>query len=332
MAGESSALGLLCTYESSSDSERDSGYTSDEDKKRKCDRSLSEDTHKIKRQRTDNNSMVEDMIVDSTNISVNKQSSLNNCCSNKSQDKSVDLHIKRNCIVIPLPNELTLAGPSHVDEGSKHQGRARTFPHDPGNWASIFYFPLNEITSAGQGMSSFSTLQNLVCSIRKCCKLHGLHLTASTDFHISLSKTLLLRLHMIQPLTQHVRATLTTMPSFTVWLNKFAVYVNEEATRTFLGLDVLAGHAELATIVGKLDHVLDTYQLPSFYKECSLHASVAWVKGDQRQLLNSLLPLLEEEFSSYFTYNDDLRAFNVLYLNFKAGNRIHKLQLGRYTT
>lgn len=62
--GESDALHLLGAYESSSDSERDSGYTSEEDKKRKHDSALHDNQFKSKRRRVEDSPMDEEMIVD----------------------------------------------------------------------------------------------------------------------------------------------------------------------------------------------------------------------------------------------------------------------------
>lgn len=53
---------------------------------------------------------------------------------------------------------------------------------------------------------------------------------------------------------------------FSVWLDRFEVYVNEEKSRTFLGLRVINGHSSLAAVVGKLDRILSTYNLPTFYQ------------------------------------------------------------------
>lgn len=63
--GESSGFNLLAAYESSSDSERDSGYTSEEDKKRKSQDEFYINQNKSKKRRLgDDDRMEEDMIVD----------------------------------------------------------------------------------------------------------------------------------------------------------------------------------------------------------------------------------------------------------------------------
>ncbi|KAF2360030.1 U6 snRNA phosphodiesterase Usb1 [Trinorchestia longiramus] len=342
--GESGAINLLAAYESSSDSERDSGYTSEEDKKRKSlDDSLSSQNHAKKRKLGDEDTE-EDMVVDIPEYnkfqslslrennpgqlleSTNRESSQNNSSSSRTTNS------QDHKLIIPLPKELAGEGPSHIDDSSKHQGRVRSFPHDLGNWASIFYLPLNEDTSSGVGLTSYDTLRALVTEAVSICGRHNLSLTPSTNFHISLSKTLPLRIHLIPPLAHDVRASLTNTHRFSVWLNKFAVYVNDEKTRTFLGLRVLHGRPQLTSVVAKLDRILQGYSLPIYYEECDLHASVAWVRGDQRAALEPLLPYLESHFSDYFNDADYLRSFEAKYIHLKAGNRVTCIQLGPYSS
>lgn len=71
---------------------------------------------------------------------------------------------------------------------------------------------------------------------------------------------------------------------------------------------------------------------PSSTQDCSLHASVAWVLGDKSAQLRRLLPLLEDHFAEYFAGDDLLRSFKAKHLHFKAGNRIHSIQLGPHGT
>ncbi|XP_018021392.1 U6 snRNA phosphodiesterase 1 [Hyalella azteca] len=346
--GESGALNLVAAYESSSDSERDSGYTSEDDKKRKShDDTSTQINSKKRRLELEDDSMEEAMMVDipeynkfqslslRENHNHNVGSFASSCKNNHvktSSPSTSQLPVYSGKLIIPLPKELAGEGPSHVDDASKHQGRVRSFPHDVGNWASIVYLPLNEDTSSGVGITSYETLQALVTEAVSICQRQSLCLTPSTDFHISLSRTLLLRIHLIHPLAHDVRASLANTHRFHVFLNKFAVYVNEDKTRTFLGLKVLHGQSQLANVVAKLDRIFQTYNLPTFYEDCDLHASVAWVRGDQRAALELLLPSLESHFHDYFNYDDHLRSFHAKYIHLKAGNRVNCIQLGPYAS
>ncbi|XP_010215671.1 PREDICTED: U6 snRNA phosphodiesterase [Tinamus guttatus] len=58
------------------------------------------------------------------------------------------------------------------------------------------------------------------------------------------------------------------------------VYTNENKTRTFIGLEVSAGHFQLLELVSEVDRVMEEFDLPTFYKDPSFHISLAWCVGD----------------------------------------------------
>ncbi|XP_065517442.1 U6 snRNA phosphodiesterase 1 isoform X3 [Lathamus discolor] len=58
------------------------------------------------------------------------------------------------------------------------------------------------------------------------------------------------------------------------------VYTNQNKTRTFIGLEVTAGHFQLLELVSEVDRVLEEFDLPTFYKDPSFHISLAWCVGD----------------------------------------------------
>ncbi|XP_010164472.1 U6 snRNA phosphodiesterase, partial [Antrostomus carolinensis] len=58
------------------------------------------------------------------------------------------------------------------------------------------------------------------------------------------------------------------------------VYTNQNKTRTFIGLEVSAGHFQLLELVSEVDRVLEEFDLPTFYKDPSFHISLAWCVGD----------------------------------------------------
>lgn len=51
-----------------------------------------------------------------------------------------------------------------------------------------------------------------------------------------------------------------------MWLHGLSVYVNEERSRTFLGLRVCQGRTELDDLVAEADKCWAEYRLPPFYK------------------------------------------------------------------
>ncbi|XP_017596279.1 PREDICTED: U6 snRNA phosphodiesterase [Corvus brachyrhynchos] len=58
------------------------------------------------------------------------------------------------------------------------------------------------------------------------------------------------------------------------------VYTNQNKTRTFIGLEVSAGHFQLLELVSEVDGILEEFDLPTFYKDPSFHISLAWCVGD----------------------------------------------------
>ncbi|XP_076043323.1 U6 snRNA phosphodiesterase 1 [Oratosquilla oratoria] len=313
--GRRGALSLLQNY--GSDSDEDSGYTSEDEKKRKTYFSNPHERTK-KRRKVDEE---EDMMVDSQTPSPPHPSS-GPRTEGSSIPGAVALAVDhiRNRNLIPFPSELLPHDTGEREDRSQHQGRVRSFTHERGNWASILYVPIQ----LGVQEDSF---KSFVASILELCKQNSVALSSSTDLHISLTRTLVLRLHWIQPIVEDLRARLTHVNKFSLWLHGVGVYLNEERTRTFLGLRVCHGRSELQDIVSEIDSCLTDYRLPSFYKDGSFHVSIAWCVGDEEATLRTLLPQLENVCSQYFAVESDMRTFDVTVLHFKTGNRIHHINL-----
>ncbi|XP_042241054.1 U6 snRNA phosphodiesterase-like isoform X2 [Homarus americanus] len=322
--GGRGALSLLQSY--GSDSDGDSGYTSEDEKKRKHVFS-SPLERKRKRRRADDE---EEMAVDTPSSSSRPGYHQDSVVSSETvmgdghqrpSDHTMDTTSHQlNSNRIPLPSELLLTREIHVDDSREHQGRVRSFPHERGNWASILYVPLH-LGVYGASFASF------MASLVAMCQEQNVILTPSSDLHISLTRTLILQLHWIQPLTEDLRARLSQVSKFSLWLHGLSVYANDERTRTFLGLRVCHGRNELEDIVSEVDKCLAEYRLPLFYKDGSYHVSVAWCTGDVSENLRRLLPQLENICSQYFSVETDMRTFDVNLLNFKTGNRIHNIHL-----
>ncbi|KAG7158466.1 U6 snRNA phosphodiesterase-like [Homarus americanus] len=313
--GGRGALSLLQSY--GSDSDGDSGYTSEDEKKRKHVFS-SPLERKRKRRRADDE---EEMAVDTPSSSSRPGYHQDSVVSSETvmgdghqrpSDHTMDTtsHQLNSNRSIPLPSELLLTREIHVDDSREHQGRVRSFPHE-------------RVHLGVYGASFASFMASLVAM----CQEQNVILTPSSDLHISLTRTLILQLHWIQPLTEDLRARLSQVSKFSLWLHGLSVYANDERTRTFLGLRVCHGRNELEDIVSEVDKCLAEYRLPLFYKDGSYHVSVAWCTGDVSENLRRLLPQLENICSQYFSVETDMRTFDVNLLNFKTGNRIHNIHL-----
>ena len=107
--------------------------------------------------------------------------------------------------------------------------------------------------------------------------------------HLSLSRTVYLRSHHIEPFVADLRKALSWARAFIL---RFAgggreggrgggLLVNDEKTRSFLTVPVEEGGEErLLRLVGSVDEVLRRYRLPVYYEEPLFHLSVASVRGD----------------------------------------------------
>nr|XP_020460039.1 U6 snRNA phosphodiesterase isoform X2 [Monopterus albus] len=175
---------------------------------------------------------------------------------------------------LPLPDCLLALFPDEVDpqteDGSLHGGRVRSFKHERGNWATYVYVPYHPQEEFGE------LLAELLSAAGTC----GVVLTPQEEFHLSLSQTVVLRHHWIQPFTQSLRTGLAHCKRFVCSAGKLRVYCNAERTRTFLGMEVCSGHVQLLDLVRVVDRSMTEFQLDTFYKEPSFHISLAWCVGD----------------------------------------------------
>uniref|UniRef100_A0A8D3CI57 U6 snRNA phosphodiesterase n=1 Tax=Scophthalmus maximus TaxID=52904 RepID=A0A8D3CI57_SCOMX len=146
------------------------------------------------------------------------------------------------------------------DDSSLHGGRIRSFKHERGNWATYVYVP----------HPPEEEFVELLEELLSAARARGVVLTLQEEFHLSLSQTVVLRHHWIQPFTRSLRADLAHCKRFVCSARKLKVYCNAEKTRTFLGMEVCSGHVQL----------LDLFHLDTFYKEPSFHVSLAWCVGD----------------------------------------------------
>uniref|UniRef100_A0A8C3V5H9 U6 snRNA phosphodiesterase n=1 Tax=Catharus ustulatus TaxID=91951 RepID=A0A8C3V5H9_CATUS len=156
------------------------------------------------------------------------------------------------------------------DDSSRHGGRVRCFPHERGNWATHVYLPYT-------AQEEFLELLELLLSH---ARTYVPSLAAMEEFHLSLSQCVVLRYHWIQPFVRSLRERLAAFHRFFCVADQVKVYTNQNKTRTFIGLEVSAGHFQLLELVSEVDGVLEEFDLPTFYKDPSFHISLAWCVGD----------------------------------------------------
>ncbi|XP_029465124.1 U6 snRNA phosphodiesterase isoform X2 [Rhinatrema bivittatum] len=202
-------------------------------------------------------------------------------------------------------------------DDARHGGRVRSFPHERGNWATYVYSPYEAKEEF------FDLLDLLVCHTRT----YGLSLVRMEEFHISLSQTVVLRHHWINPFVQSLRDRLLSVHRFFCVIDQVKVYTNQEKTRTFLGLAVSSGHTEIMELISEIDRVLQEFNLQTFYKNPSFHISLAWCVGDLSGKLHGTCLQELQEMVDGFEDAAVLLRHHMEQINCKAGNKVFSLPL-----
>lgn len=119
--------------------------------------------------------------------------------------------------------------------------------------------------------------------------------TSSSPPHISLSKPFTLRYHEIQRLLQDLSSAVCGHKSFSVGLDKGAIYVNEDRSRSFASLEVSRGRQHIVRLIDSVDKILAKYSNEKFYRLRRPHVSIAWGKGNLQAAIDGDQPQPEDE-------------------------------------
>ncbi|XP_069571244.1 U6 snRNA phosphodiesterase 1 [Brachyistius frenatus] len=206
---------------------------------------------------------------------------------------------------LPVPGCLLSMFPDEVDpeteDNSLHDGRVRSFKHERGNWATYVYLQYHPEEGFG----------DLLEKLLSAAVARGVVLTRQEEFHLSLSQTVVLRHHWIQPFTRSLRATLTHCKRFVCSAGRLKVYCNAERTRTFLGMEVSTGHghAQLLDLIRVVDRTMAEFRLDTFYEDPSFHVSLAWCVGDvmepMKEFIQELQSLIDDHEEGPFVLRLD---------------------------
>ncbi|XP_070575818.1 U6 snRNA phosphodiesterase 1-like [Ptychodera flava] len=200
-----------------------------------------------------------------------------------------------------------------IEDGStQHQGRIRSFPHEQGNWATFVYIPVD---LGGQ-------FHRLISSLLDCLP-SNLEMQPVDDFHVSLSRTVVIRHHWINGLVESLRENIGGYHSFQIMFEKIEFYTNDEQTRSFLGLKTNSlGSESLLSLTSQIDSSLAEFKLPPFYKNPSFHMSIAWCLGDIRSKVNcDVQRSLQKTFDEVVFEDPALQKVDVKELRCKTGNK-----------
>ncbi|TCD62342.1 nuclease [Steccherinum ochraceum] len=179
-----------------------------------------------------------------------------------------------------LSSTFVPAGP--VDNPALHQGRVRTAPHVEGQYAAYVYVPVRLELERKSKLAKL--LRRTLLRAREIAPtLHPIGIPDTKDgsedgieLHISLSRPIYLRAHQREELKRAVRTIAKSSSPFDASFATFAELENDERTRTFVTVEIGAGHAELATLTNALTPTLHSIRQKTFYDEPRFHASIAW--------------------------------------------------------
>lgn len=187
--------------------------------------------------------------------------------------------------------------------------RVRSFPHVEGNYALHVYIPvyipstpkkelalfLKKVTSLVPGLH----VVDVDVPLNSLCKDdHKLEQVAlGREFHISLGRTVPIRVHQIDSVVAMLRQKLQFQKRYFIDFSKWEVFVNDDHTRTFLSMEVITGGlAEITRQIQAVNEVYKLHNLPEFYKDPRPHISLAWASGD---ISDSLKRVVEEEMKRF---------------------------------
>lgn len=229
---------------------------------------------------------------------------------------------------LPLPDDIKNLYADDIDENYKssdnlHQGRIRSFAHQRGNWSTHVFIPYPY-----KNLLSFMDEINVFLSYDKDGKWKTME-----GFHLSLSKTVVIPHHCIEPmqtcLKESLHLTQSSHISFTA--SHLRYYTNEEKTRSFLGFEIRnpAQCEYLSKLVDRVDGVMREFNCAAYYQEPSYHISVAWCLGDvhQRSDSTAMLESFKTALSRLEEEEPGLFCLEVNKIMMKTGNKLFVMPL-----
>ncbi|KAJ6294423.1 hypothetical protein OIU76_022487 [Salix suchowensis] len=196
---------------------------------------------------------------------------------------------KAETIALPPP-PLALLTPSNplgaLDSMLNGQSsRIRSFPHVQGNYALHVYIPRISLLVPGLHVVDADVPLDILCKDDQ--KLEQVAL--GREFHISLGRTVPIRVHQIDSVVSMLRQKLQFQKGYWIDFNKWEVFVNDDKTRTFLSLEVLTGGlAEITKQIQLVNDVYKLHNLPEFYK-------VSFLSNSHEHLLLSVIEYILQD-------------------------------------
>lgn len=208
--------------------------------------------------------------------------------------------------VVPFPNvedtdKKELASIAATDS---HQGRKRCFEHEDGNWPVSLLLQVDSNRKLRQDLRDLhDLLEQRVAGVQWCERddivMADHQMDRNTrsklgeNYHVSLSHVQPAAYAQKKPLIQALRRAADKWKHRSLTLPRLEVYLNAQATRTFLAADVEDGKGAIIDAISRLDAVLPRFRLQPFFVQPRPHISLFWWLGDVRCQLEAVLPELQ---------------------------------------
>ncbi|GAV73388.1 HVSL domain-containing protein [Cephalotus follicularis] len=221
---------------------------------------------------------------------------------------------------------------------TRQASRVRSFPHVDGNYALHVYIPvliplspkkylvqfLKKVASVVSGLHAVDVDVPLNILCKDDQKLEQVAL--GREFHISLGRTVPIRVHQIDSVVAMLRQKLQFQKRYWIDFSKWEVFVNDDDTRTFLSIEIITGGlVEITRQIQVVNEVYKLHNLPEFYKDPRPHISLAWAFGS---ISDSIKRAVEAE-TKRSNVGDSLqsRIFTSKFsgIECKIGNKTYKI-------
>lgn len=98
------------------------------------------------------------------------------------------------------------------------------------------------------------------------------------DLHLSLSRTTLLKAHLVEPFLTRIRKSVTTVSDSCLYLcDTLRLYVNDEGNTAFIGIPIDKSISPtILELISEVDSVLSEFGQKTYYENPDPHVSVAY--------------------------------------------------------
>jgi len=208
-------------------------------------------------------------------------------------------------------------GPGWTDDPGQHHNRVRSFPHVEGNWATHVYIEV-------EWNSHFFEFVSRVLEELRPLEFHAL-----PEFHISLSRTVAIRHHWIEPLVDSLRDQFRPLHASLCDLATVKLFTNDEKTRTFLCLEISEEDADLLkSYVAAVDRSFAEFKLQKYYENPSFHMSLGWCLGDVTcGVSEGVMNRVKEMFGTFMAQHSELSVVYTRHVTVRSGNKCVEIPL-----